>query len=53
MESQQDTHYKFRFSNGASGNVSYGEYINVPDGSKYHVIMCGNYCEAHTTQITM
>ena len=38
------THYKFRFSNGASGNVSYGEYKNVPDGSKYHVIMCGNYC---------
>lgn len=36
--------YRFRFTNGSSGVVSFAEYKDVPDRSKYYVIMCGNYC---------
>ena len=36
--------YLFNFSNGSMGNVSKTEYLTVPDGTTYYVIMCGNTC---------
>ena len=36
--------YRFRFTNGSSGVVSFAEYKDVPDRSAYYVIMCGNEC---------
>lgn len=41
---RKHSYYKFRFSNGASCNVTWGEYKNVPDRSEYYVIMSGHEC---------
>jgi len=36
--------YRLSFSNGSRIKATYEEYINVPDGATYYVIMNGNKC---------
>lgn len=41
---RKHSYYKFIFSNGKKGRVSYEEYKNVPDGAEYYIIVCGQEC---------
>lgn len=44
IPSRHDNVYRLVYSNGAAGTVDQETYENVPDGTTYYVIMCGNYC---------